>query len=66
MYSKGMGSIRNRIKIAIFPKKKKNSRAFCYYKKKNVSIEKWKNKKKSFVCATIAGIKLTYSLQNFL
>ena len=62
MYSKGLGSIRNRIKIAIFPKKK----TFLGFSViiKNVNIEKWKKKKMSFVCATIAGIKMTESLHN--
>ena len=48
MYSKGMGSIRNRIKIAIFPKK--NFVGFSVIIK-NVKIEKWEKKKMSFVCA---------------
>ena len=65
MYSKGMGSIRNRIKIAIFSKKR-TFLGCSVIIKENLSIEKWKNKKKIFVCATIAGIKLTYSRQNLL
>ena len=60
-----MGSIQKKIKIPIFSKKKINFLAITVLLllTKNVNI---KNEKMSFVCPTITGVKLTYSLQNSL